>query len=141
MIAVFQLILMILLCKQLVKTHRQEMQTLIQIHTLIQKNPIQLLVGRETDFSSSSVLRPDSVDRYRTPRSSRSASSCSGGICFSSNSGRCIDVTVTLQHCSPDRSTINSEGNRVSTGWKGCVSRGKECKKTNNHKINNHKTK
>ncbi|KAF7650927.1 hypothetical protein LDENG_00118800 [Lucifuga dentata] len=80
---------------------------------------LQLLVGRNRDFSSSSVLCftemwlcgsiPDSAlqlagfQLFRVDRDTElSGKTKSGGICFYINSGWCNDVTVIRQHCSPD---------------------------------------
>ena len=84
---------------------------------------LQLLMGKNRDFSSSSVLCftetwlcgsiPDSALQlagFHLLRADRDAQlsgkSKGGGICFFTNSGWCNDVTVILQHCSPHLETF-----------------------------------
>ncbi|KAF7662514.1 hypothetical protein LDENG_00234160 [Lucifuga dentata] len=84
---------------------------------------LQLLVGRNRDFSSSSVLCftetwlcgsiPDSAlqlagfQLFRVDRDTElSGKTKGGGICFYINSGWCNDVTVIRQHCSPDLESL-----------------------------------
>ncbi|XP_071356968.1 uncharacterized protein [Trachinotus anak] len=84
---------------------------------------LQLLVQKSRDFSSSSVLCftetwlcgsiPDSAlelagfQLFRADRDTElSGKTKGGGICFYANSGWCKDVTVILQHCSPDMETF-----------------------------------
>ena len=80
---------------------------------------LQLLVGKNSHFSSSSVLCftetwlsdsvPDSAlqlagfQLFRADRHTElSGKTKGGGICFYTNCGWCNDVTVIQQHCSPD---------------------------------------
>ena len=80
---------------------------------------LQLLVGKNRDFSSSSILCftetwlcgsiPDSALQlagFQLLRSDRhtelSGKTKGGGICFYINCGWCNDVTVIHQYCSPD---------------------------------------
>ncbi|XP_071326651.1 uncharacterized protein [Trachinotus anak] len=84
---------------------------------------LQLLVQKNRDFSSSSVLCftetwlcgsiPNSAlelagfQLFRADRDTElSGKTKVGGICFYANSGWCKDVTVILQHCSPDLETF-----------------------------------
>lgn len=80
---------------------------------------LQLLVGKNRDFYSSSVLCftemwlceliPDSAlqlagfQLYRADRDKElSGKTKGGGVCFYINNRWCTDVTVIHQHCSPD---------------------------------------
>ncbi len=81
---------------------------------------LQLMVGKtETFFTFSFVLHRDVAVRIDTGLCAAAGSftlfradrdtelkTKGAGICFYTDSGWCNDVTVTLQHCSPDLETF-----------------------------------
>jgi len=109
----------------LVRLRRRGLRTplpgifLSNVRSLCNKlDELQLLIRKNRDFSSSSVLRftgtwlcgsiPHSAlqlagfQLFRADRDTElSGKMKGGGICFYTNSGWCNGVTVILQHCSP----------------------------------------
>ncbi len=110
----------------LVRLRRRRLRTLLpgiflsNVHSLCNKmDEFQLLVGKNRDFSSSSVLcfmetwlcglildsalQLAGFQLFRADRDTQlSVKTKVGGICFYIHSGWCKDLTLIQQHCSPD---------------------------------------